>query len=321
MTNTHLTFGQLFQKFEEYRKDNPLKGNPDSLYDPMEYILALGGKRLRPTLALAACQAFNGDVDKALSAGLALEVFHNFSLVHDDIMDEAPLRRGKETVHTKWDVNTAILSGDAMFVEAYRLVSQVEDAVLPSVMRSFNDMARKLCEGQRLDMDFESRQKVSEVEYLEMIEGKTSVLIGCTMEIGALIGGADAQHAQNMYDFGLQLGLAFQIKDDYLDCFGDPKKTGKQEGGDILAGKHTLLAIHARENFPSDFQEAMNLTGSERVTSVKELYQQIGTDQYALSRSEELLNHSLEALRAALPQSKERDELEELAKTLVHRDY
>lgn len=312
---------QLFTQFETYRSQHPLQGQPESLYAPMEYILSLGGKRLRPVLCMAACQAFQGNVAHSLAPALGIEVFHNFSLVHDDIMDQAPVRRGKATVHHRWDVNTAILSGDAMLVEAYRLICDCPSAVMPAVLASFNTMARQLCEGQRLDMDFEQRESVEEAEYLSMIEGKTSVLIGCAMEIGALIAGADTEHAKAMYAFGLELGLAFQIKDDYLDCFGDPALTGKQSGGDILAGKHTLLAIHARKSAPERFAACMLMEGDQRVAMMRELYTECGADRYVLQRSEALLASALDDLQKALPAGGARAELESLALQLVHRDY
>lgn len=312
---------QLLEQFEAYRNKHPLQGHPESLYAPMEYILSLGGKRLRPVLCMAACQAFGGEVNRSLSAALGIEVFHNFSLVHDDIMDQAPVRRGQPTVHHRWDVNTAVLSGDAMLVEAYRLISDCPTDALPAVLASFNSMARQLCEGQRLDMDFEQRESVTEDEYLAMIEGKTSVLIGCTMEIGALIAGADAAQAKAMYAFGLELGLAFQMKDDYLDCFGDPALTGKQSGGDILAGKHTLLAIHARRSAAERYASCMLLEGEQRVAMMRELYTECGADRYVLQRSEAYLESALRDLQNALPAGEARQELESLALQLVHRDY
>lgn len=312
---------QLLEQFDAYRNKHPLQGHPESLYAPMEYILSLGGKRLRPVLCMAACQAFGGEVNRSLSAALGIEVFHNFSLVHDDIMDQAPVRRGQPTVHHRWDVNTAVLSGDAMLVEAYRLISDCPTDALPAVLASFNSMARQLCEGQRLDMDFEQRDSVTEDEYLAMIEGKTSVLIGCAMEIGALIAGADAAQAKAMYAFGLELGLAFQMKDDYLDCFGDPALTGKQSGGDILAGKHTLLAIHARTSAAERHASCMLLEGEQRVAMMRELYTECGADRYVLQRSEAYLESALRDLQNALPAGEARQELESLALQLVHRDY
>ena len=319
MPTEHLD--RLFRDFESYRVSHAPSGTPESLYAPMDYILSLGGKRLRPILTLAACEAFGGDSQRALAPALGIEVFHNFSLVHDDIMDQAPLRRASETVHMKWDINTAILSGDALLVEAYRLIAQVDAEVLPYVLDRFTQTARRLCEGQQLDMEFEQRSKVEEAQYLEMIEGKTSVLIGCALAVGARIGGADNDSANAMYDFGRKLGLAFQIMDDHLDCFGDPGKTGKQEGGDILAGKHTLLAIHCRNQDPQAFKEMSKRTGREKVQGMKQLYVQTATDTYALEKSEALLAESIADLRKALDEGPQRQALEELAKSLVHRSF
>jgi geranylgeranyl diphosphate synthase type II len=220
---------------------------PPDLYEPISYILSLGGKRLRPALLLMACDIFGGDVNKAVKAALAIEVFHNFTLMHDDIMDKAPLRRGQTTVHERWNQNIAILSGDAMMVEANKLMLQVPDAILRTVMDIFNDTATGVCEGQQFDMSFESRDKVSADEYINMIRLKTAVLLGGALKIGALIGGANEKDADFLYTFGEQLGIAFQLQDDILDVYGDPDKFGKQVGGDIISNKKTFLLIKAQE--------------------------------------------------------------------------
>jgi len=220
---------------------------PPDLYEPIKYILSLGGKRLRPALLLMACDLFGGDVNKALKAALAIEVFHNFTLMHDDIMDKAPLRRGQITVHERWNNNIAILAGDAMMVEANKLMLQVDDAILRPVMDIFNDTATGVCEGQQFDMSFESRDRVSADEYINMIRLKTSVLLGGALKIGALIGGASQKDAELIYTFGEQLGIAFQLQDDILDVYGDPDKFGKQVGGDIISNKKTFLLIKTLE--------------------------------------------------------------------------
>ena len=221
---------------------------PPDLYEPISYILSLGGKRLRPALVLMACDAFGGDVKKAVKAALAIEVFHNFTLMHDDIMDKAPLRRGQVTVHERWNQNVAILAGDAMMVEANKLMLQVPDAILRQVMDIFNDTAAGVCEGQQFDMSFESRDRVSADEYINMIRLKTAILLGGALKIGALIGGASTKDADLIYTFGEQLGIAFQLQDDILDVYGDPDKFGKQVGGDILSNKKTYLLIKALES-------------------------------------------------------------------------
>ena len=220
---------------------------PDSLYEPMRYILELGGKRIRPVLALLAADAVGGDFKKALPAALAVEVFHNFSLVHDDIMDEAPLRRGQATVHEKWDINTGILSGDAMLVKAYQCFDGYPAELFRDLTQLFSKTAQEVCEGQQYDMDFPLQAEVSQEEYLHMITYKTAVLLGCSLQMGAMVGGLNTTESQPFYDFGIQLGLAFQLQDDFLDAFGDPLTFGKQVGGDIIENKKTLLYLLALE--------------------------------------------------------------------------
>ena len=220
---------------------------PAGLYDPMRYILELGGKRIRPVLALIAADAVGGDFKKALPAALAVEVFHNFSLVHDDIMDEAPLRRGKATVHEKWDANTGILSGDVMLVKAYQCLDVYPAELFKGLTQLFSQTAKEVCEGQQYDMDFPLQDTVSQAEYLYMIKNKTAVLLGCSLQMGAMVGGLSREESQPFYDFGIELGLAFQLQDDYLDAFGDPLTFGKQVGGDIIENKKTLLYLLALE--------------------------------------------------------------------------
>src|SRR5690606_31980665 len=214
---------------------------PKSLYDPLHYILSLGGKRIRPILTLAAAQMFSDNYKAAMPQSIAIEMFHNFSLIHDDIMDKAPLRRGKTTVHKKWNTNTAILSGDLLLIKAYEQLAQCKPNYLPEILHVFNKTATQVCEGQQFDMDFETAQTVTVNNYLEMIRLKTAVLLGCSLQIGAIIGAANQNDAQNCYTFGENLGIAFQLMDDYLDAFGNPEKFGKQVGGDILANKKTYL--------------------------------------------------------------------------------
>src|SRR5690554_188429 len=220
---------------------------PDRLYEPVRYILSIGGKRIRPALTLMVCDFLSGDYKKALPAALAVEMFHNFSLMHDDIMDEAPLRRGKRSVHEKWDINTAILSGDAMLILAYRLFEGYEPEEFRALAKLFSETALQVCEGQQLDIDFETRDDVEVVEYLKMIEQKTAVLLGAAMEMGAIVAQASEAEKEVMYEFGKNLGIAFQLQDDYLDVFGDPETFGKQVGGDIIANKKTFLYIMAED--------------------------------------------------------------------------
>lgn len=220
---------------------------PKNLYDPIAYILSLGGKRLRPVLTLMATEIFDTDAQKALQAATAIEVFHNFSLIHDDIMDDAPLRRGHQTVHEKWNVNTGILSGDAMLILAYQYFESYTPEIFRKLAQLFSKTALEVCEGQQYDVDFETREDVSILEYLKMIEYKTAVLVGAAMKMGAIVAETTEENANLIYDFGLNLGIAFQIQDDYLDAFGDPKTFGKQVGGDIIENKKTFLYLKAME--------------------------------------------------------------------------
>ena len=222
-------------------------GAPDTLYEPVRYIMSLGGKRLRPVLALMACQLFKGDTEKALLPALGLEVFHNFTLLHDDVMDRADMRRGKPTVNVKWNSNVAILSGDVMFAMACRLICQAPDERKGAVLEAFNDLAVGVCEGQQYDMDFETQEKVSMAEYMEMIRLKTAVLIAGALKVGALLAGASEEDLQPLYEYGTKIGLAFQLQDDLLDLYGDEAKFGKKLGSDIRENKKTYLYIKALE--------------------------------------------------------------------------
>ena len=272
---------------------------PEKLYDPMHYIMNLGGKRLRPVLALMGAGLY-GDPSKAMPQAMAIELFHNFSLIHDDIMDAAPLRRGQDTVHIKWDENIGILSGDGMLVKAYQYVAQCSQKLLPEVLATFSKTALEVCEGQQMDMDFETMDQVPLDMYINMIQFKTSVLLGCAMKIGALVGGATEEDAEALYEFALLLGTSFQIKDDYLDVYGDPEKFGKQVGGDILSNKKTLLWIEAEKRAALqriDFSEYAAMTPNEdKVESFQELYKILDVDAFAKSEIDRYYQLSLEAL-------------------------
>lgn len=239
---------QLNADFNQYLSDKIVIKDPVNLYEPIKYILDLGGKRIRPLLVLLAADLFGNDYKKAFPAALAVEVFHNFTLIHDDIMDSALLRRGKSTVHHKWNENIGILSGDAMMIQAYSFIEEYPDDIYRKIMRLFNKTAIEVCEGQQYDMDFEHRNEVTIEQYLEMIKLKTSVLLAAAFEIGAIIGNATDDDRTSMYYFGLNLGLAFQIQDDYLDTFGDEKSFGKKIGGDIKENKKTFLYLNALQN-------------------------------------------------------------------------
>ena len=265
----------------DYFSELHLNKEPKNLYEPIEYILHLGGKRMRPILTLIATEIFDVDCKKALAAATAIEVFHNFSLVHDDIMDDAPLRRGNETVHEKWDINTGILSGDAMLILAYQHFEEYEPKIFRDLARLFSKTALEVCEGQQYDVDFETRDDVTIPEYLKMIEYKTAVLVGAAMKMGAIVAETSGENANLIYDFGLNLGIAFQLQDDYLDAFGDPETFGKQVGGDIIENKKTYLYLKAMEFSKADEKEQLTHLfsiqpndNSDKIESVKAIFNQ-----------------------------------------------
>jgi geranylgeranyl diphosphate synthase type II len=287
--------------------------------------MAMSGKRMRPVLLLMGCELFKGDINKAIDPALAVEVFHNFTLMHDDIMDKAPLRRGKQTVHEKWNANIAILSGDVLLVKAYEQLAKYESSTFLALFNVFNKTAIEVCEGQQMDMDFELRKEVSETEYLEMIRLKTSVLLGCALQMGGIVGGASQKDAQLLYSFGEELGLAFQIQDDILDLYGDSAQVGKQVGGDVLANKKTLLSIRAKK--VADSTQLQTLAALEqlqdpllKVEQTKVLYTALGARQYC---EEQMKAHHQKAL-AALSKIEidgTKSELEELAEFLFARTH
>jgi len=235
------------QLFTEYLEQNTGVPEPKKLYEPIEYILNLGGKRIRPILTLIGAEIFGATPEEALPAALAIEIFHNFSLVHDDIMDAAPLRRGKNTVHMKWNINTGILSGDAMLIQAYQCFDVYDSSLFPQLVRLFSQTALEVCEGQQYDINFETRNDVTIEEYLKMITLKTSVLLGCAFQMGAIIANQPKESQKDIYEYGKLLGIAFQLQDDYLDAFGNPETFGKQVGGDIIENKKTYLYLKSEE--------------------------------------------------------------------------
>src|ERR1700743_3302136 len=278
---------------------------PAELYEPIKYILSLGGKRMRPALLLMACDLFGGDVEAAIPPALAIEVFHNFTLMHDDIMDNAPLRRGKVTVHERWNPNVGILSGDVMLIEGYKLMMQVDEHLLRPILNIFNETAVGVCEGQQLDMEFETRNNVSIDEYINMIRLKTAVVLGGALKIGAIIGGASANDADLIHTFGEQLGIAFQLQDDILDVYGNPEKFGKLVGGDIISNKKTYLLLKALELADSHQSTELNkwLTNSntdpkDKVTAVTELYNQLQIRHYAEEAMQAYADKAFTALDA-----------------------
>lgn len=295
---------QAYQDFFlKYLQQQHFLRDPKNLYEPIDYILGLGGKRMRPVLTLMAAEVFDVSFEKALPAATAVEVFHNFSLVHDDIMDDAPLRRGKVTVHEKWNLNTGILSGDAMLILAYQYFENYEPAIFKELAKLFSKTALEVCEGQQYDVDFETREDVTIPDYLKMIEYKTAVLVGAAMKMGAIIAQTSKENADLIYDFGLNLGIAFQLQDDYLDCFGNPETFGKQVGGDIIENKKTYLYLKAMEFAKSDEREQLlhlysiqPEDNSDKIDSVKEFFIHTGASKATQKAIEDYTSKAFETL-------------------------
>jgi geranylgeranyl diphosphate synthase type II len=300
---------------------------PKELYEPIAYLMALGGKRLRPALVLMATDLFGGDIKDAIAPALAVELFHNFTLMHDDIMDKAPLRRGQPTVHAKWNESVAILSGDVMFVKAYKMMIQVRPDILSDVLEVFNATAIGVCEGQQIDMNFENRNEVSIEEYLEMIRLKTAVLVGGALKIGALIGSANSKDADLLYQFGENLGIAFQLQDDILDVYGDPIKFGKQVGGDIISNKKTYLLIKALELAKgkelSILNQWLNLTdfdSEEKVNAVKGIYNNLGVKILSENTMHNYAQKAMDALEKINTPQENKKVLVAFADLLIKRE-
>ncbi len=299
---------QMRAAVEQELKELDLAGHPQELYQPIRYILDLGGKRLRPLLVLLSYNLFKADPLSVVRVANLVEVFHNFTLMHDDIMDQAPLRRGQQTVHEKWDPNIGILSGDIMMVKAYQLLESLPSKMLPTAFKAFNQCAAEVCEGQQVDMNFETRDQVSEQEYLEMIRQKTAVLLGFSMEFGALLAEAQPEQQRVAYDFGVNIGLGFQLKDDLLDVYGDQNKFGKLVGGDIVANKKTYLLIKALEQAPPEALDKLQYWLSqsefdvqEKVASVRQVYDQLDIKSQTESKMDfyfHLAYQQLELLQA-----------------------
>lgn len=300
------------------------KREPYGLYEPIEYTLASGGKRLRPQLVLTAAEMFGGDEGKVLPAALAIEVFHNFTLLHDDVMDKAPIRRGRETVHVRWNDNTAILSGDEMMIEAYKLLSQVPDNLLPKALSLFNKMATEICEGQQYDMEFEGREEVSIEEYIEMIRLKTSVLLATALQLGAYLSGANEQQQEALYQYGINIGLAFQIQDDLLDVYGDPATFGKAIGGDICCNKKTYILITALQRADNEARAELehwlgiNNQPKEKIAAVTNIYTRTGAREVCEAVMQAYTREALSMLDS-LPQNNATEQLRQLADRLVSR--
>ena len=306
---------ELTEKVTTALEQLPYDRQPQGLYAPIRYVLSLGGKRIRPVLMLMAYNMYREDVDRIMPVALGLEVYHNFTLLHDDLMDRADVRRGKPCVHKVWNDNTAILSGDNMLVMAYQMMSRCPSSALPSVISIFTETALQIDEGQQYDMEFEQRTDVTECEYLEMIRLKTSVLLACALQIGALLGGASEADAQALYAYGEKVGLAFQLQDDYLDVYGDFETFGKAIGGDILCNKKTFMLInalaHAPEHLRSELQgwlAATEYDPAEKIEAVRHIYTQVGVDQMAKEQISFYIAQAEDALHA-LPIAEERKEI------------
>lgn len=301
---------------------------PKQLYDPITYIINLGGKRIRPLLVLMGTELFGKDAHDAIHAAMAIEVFHNFTLVHDDIMDNAPLRRGKPTVHEKWSTNTAILSGDVMMVEANKNLAKVNPIFLKDVLDTFNATAQGVCEGQQLDMEFESRDDVSIEEYINMIRLKTAVLLGGALKLGAIIAGASEKDADLIYQFGENIGIAFQLQDDILDVYADPEKFGKQVGGDIIANKKTFLLLKAFELADGKIKESLDTwTGykdfdvREKVATVKSVYDTLDIQNIARQSMNNYLEKALSLFEQINVNDERKYNLFTLTNQLMAREY
>ena len=300
---------------------------PKGLYDPVSYVLSLGGKRFRPVLLLMAYNLYREDVKSILQPATGIEVYHNYTLLHDDLMDRADMRRGKATVHKVWNDNVAILSGDAMLVLAYQFMAQCASEKLKDVMDLFSLTALEICEGQQLDMEFEQRKDVKEDEYIEMIRLKTSVLLAVSLKIGAILGGASKEDADALYDFGVNLGLAFQLKDDLLDVYGDPLRFGKNIGGDILCNKKTYLVIKAFEHANTDQEALLNdwftretFDPQEKIAAVTRLYNEIGVKALCENRIVEYSKRASESLNRVNVPAENKQELETMMNELMHRE-
>ena len=321
-----LTVNQYREVFVEYLKKFPMNREPSNLYDPVSYILTLKGKRLRPILTLMAADIFSDSYKQGLDAALAVEVFHNFSLVHDDIMDSAELRRGNETVHKKWNVSTGILSGDVMLIQAYQLFENYEGEVFVDLAKLFSKTAIEVCEGQQYDVDFETRDDVKIADYLKMITYKTAVLLGASMKMGAIIARASKDDQNKIYDFGKYLGIAFQLQDDYLDAFGDESKFGKKIGGDILENKKTFLYLKAIEFLGHENKSQLlalysnNNISEEKIIKAKVLFKESGSVDYTIKEIKKYTNSAFEILESLNISNEKKKLLYEFGNSLMDRN-
>ncbi|MEA4904857.1 MAG: polyprenyl synthetase family protein [Petrimonas sp.] len=317
----------LSKKIEEAIQHISFGSKPGSLYDPISYALSVGGKRVRPLLVLLAANMFDGEVDKSLKPAIGIEIFHNFTLLHDDLMDKSDMRRGMPAVHKKWDANAAILSGDAMLIESYRHIASVHSGILPQIISLFSQTAMEVCQGQQLDMDFEKRSDVTESEYIEMITLKTAVLLACSSKMGALLANASLNDAELLYNYGINIGLAFQLKDDLLDVYGDSKTFGKNIGGDIVSNKKTYLLIKAlKTSDKKQYSEllkwisAEKFDKTEKIESVKNIYNELNLKIIAENLIEKYYLAALDCLSSINVADERKKELISLSENLMYRE-
>jgi len=323
------SYKKLASQFDEYFHQliNELSKDPENLYQPVHYFLNLDGKRIRPLLTLIAADCFNGNIKEAMPAAAAVELFHNFSLIHDDIMDKAPLRRGKQTVHEKWNSNIAILSGDVLFAKAYQQLNKCERNISAQLFDVFSETAKEVCEGQQYDMDFEIRKDVSIAQYIEMIKLKTAALLACSLKMGAICAGAPGKNADLFYAAGRNLGIAFQLTDDYLDVFGETEKVGKQSGGDIISNKKTWLLLKAIElASPQQKTSLQNwlskkeFDAKEKVEEVKKIFSELSLGKILKTEIDSYYNNAFVDLRSACPNEEKIETFISFIKTLMNRD-
>ena len=317
---------ELLVKVNDFLDNLKYDRKPSGLYDPVKYVLSMGGKRIRPVLMLLSYGLFKDDVESVLMPACALETYHNYTLLHDDLMDNADMRRGHETVHRKWDANTAILSGDSMLVLAYERMAKCNPVYLSDVLHTFTETALEIGEGQQYDMEFETRNDVTEDEYIEMIRLKTSVLLACAQKIGAILAGASKQDQDNLYKFGEQIGLAFQLQDEYLDVYGDPKVFGKKVGGDIICNKKTYMLINAYNRADAEqrrelqhWMEAETFNSDEKVAAVTAIYNKVGVDKLAIEKIAYYFEESKKYLDAVQVSDERKAELRLYAQKMMHR--
>ncbi|MEO9209990.1 MAG: polyprenyl synthetase family protein [Ginsengibacter sp.] len=324
INNQMSSFKELSAKFEERFCVPHFPAQPQNLYEAAQYLLSFGGKRIRPVLCLMGNELFEEVSEDAFHAAMAIELFHNFTLVHDDIMDKAPLRRGADTVHTKFGESTALLAGDVMLIQVYNYLNKIGLKYLHSVLDLFNRTAQQVCEGQQMDMDFENRVEVNFEEYVKMIELKTSVLLAGSIQLGAILGGSGIRNQEQLFEFGKNLGIAFQVQDDYLDAFGDPEKFGKKWGGDIMANKKTFLWIQATKVATLAQREEMTrllkINDESKIASMLAIYKDCNIDDWAKELKQEYLKKAMHHLEEVAVISVRKQPLEVLANYLMNRD-